>query len=91
MKQYLILIAALAAFIFAAYWAGTRIGYADARTECAERIAAADAERNAAVINANNARAAKLAEQKRKINEEVYNTGIADIRDRLRAKYTIAD
>lgn len=79
-KIYILLTAALAAFVFSAFWAGGRIAASTCRAEFA----------------AGSAAAAAAAQQKQnlikgKINAEVLNTGAADIRGRLRAKYTIAD
>ncbi|MDR1207314.1 MAG: hypothetical protein LBK26_02780 [Rickettsiales bacterium] len=91
MKQYIAIGGLSAAFIFFAYWAGGRVGLASARAECAERVAVLESARNAMVVNYNNERARNAAEQKRKINEEIFTTGAGDIRARLRAKYTIAD
>ncbi|MCL2338828.1 MAG: hypothetical protein FWC51_02645 [Proteobacteria bacterium] len=98
MKTYLIIAAGAAIALMAAYFAGYGIGRSGARVACTERIAASDAARNAneaaknaAIIKTNNDRAAAVAEQKRKINDETLTTATADIRNRLRAKYTIAD
>jgi len=95
MKTYLIIGGLWAAFLVAsatgAYFAGRSIGRSGAQAVCAEQIAANEAARTAATIAANNAAAAKIIEQKRKINNETFTTSAADIRGILRAKYTIAD
>jgi hypothetical protein len=91
MKIYLFAAAGIAAAVFFAYLAGAAKGGADARADCARRIAETDALKTAAVIDANARRAMHAAEQKRKINEETYSTAASAIRVRLREKYTISD
>jgi len=64
------------AAVIAAWCAGAVIG----RAKCMENVA------NRAAVNSQ-----QQIAKKEKINAEIYRTGVRDIRDILRAKYTIAD
>ena len=70
------LMAAVFALVVGAYFAGARIS----REKC--RADAAHAETNAAITS---------GEIIRDANEKTFNTGVRDIRDILRRKYTIAE
>lgn len=69
------IVAAIFAAFFAFYYAGVRIGR--------ERCHADNAVRGVEIQN-------QTIETMERINAEAYNTGVADIRDVLRAKYTIS-
>jgi hypothetical protein len=73
-------IACSAAVVIAAFWAGGRIEAQRCRAEFATQQNLANVRTQSEIIKT-----------KAKINEETYNTGAADIRDRLRAKYTIRE
>ena len=62
--------------VIAVYFAGVALG----RAKCMENVAHQTAEITKSQMV-----------RKEKINAEVYSLGVADIRDILRAKYTIAD
>ena len=70
------LIIAVCAMVFGAYFFGARI----AREKCAVR--GANAQTNEIINNVNMVRVA---------NEKTVHTGVRDIRDILRRKYTIAE
>ena len=67
--------AAIAAVVCCAYWAGLRIGREQCRADAAR--VATDAQ-------------TQILQQQRKIDAETYNRGTGDIRRVLREKYTIA-
>lgn len=75
MKNYII-IAIVIALIAFTYWAGGRI----AKEKCHANIAKNNQEFQIQSIK-----------QKEKINAETYSSGVADLRNRLREKYTIAE
>lgn len=68
--------AAAVAIVGGAYWVGLRLGDEKCRTNVAQN----------AIIVQN-----KITKATDKINEEILHTAVRDIRDVLRAKYTIAD
>jgi len=72
----LYLYGAILAGLVTAWCAGTVIG----RAKCMENVA------NRAAVNSQ-----QQIAKKEKINAEIYRTGVRDIRDILRTKYTIAD
>ncbi|MCL1892172.1 MAG: hypothetical protein FWF97_02700 [Alphaproteobacteria bacterium] len=77
-----IVIALLAAVLVAlgAYWSGGRVGAEKCRAEISEISSASTT-----------AMQEEITETKGQINAEVFNTGAADIRDRLRKYWTIKD
>ncbi|MDR1361226.1 MAG: hypothetical protein LBJ18_02855 [Rickettsiales bacterium] len=79
-KVYIIAGIAALAIVIAAYWSGGRVGAEKCKSEIA------DISAQAAIQTQN-----EITTTKREINAETYNTGVRDIRNRLRAKYTIAD
>ncbi len=76
MMNKIYVIAAMCAGIVIAYLIGGRVEMARCRAQVALDV-----------IHSTN----QTAQKKRKINEKVFNTGVNDIRDILRDKYTIAD
>jgi hypothetical protein len=80
MKTMLIACGAIFFIALGAYWAGGRVGAEKCRAQVAETA-------GANVIAMQN----RISETKGRINEEAYTIGGADIRKRLREKYTIRD
>lgn len=78
--KVLYLFGMVAAVVFCAYYSGRALGMA----KCWERVAAQNV--NMAIV----AQRAAIAKE-RKIDEQVYNIGTADIRRVLRERYTIAE
>lgn len=68
----------VAAVVAAAYWSGGRVG----EVKCLAANAASSGATQIAITE-------EIIDTKGAINAETYNTGVRDIRDRLRAKYTI--
>ncbi len=74
--KYIYVVIACVAFVAFAYLAGRANGVQRCRADCIGDVARMQSQ---------------LIKQEEKINAETLNTGVADIRRVLRAKYTIAE
>ena len=80
MRSIIIILFVAALLAAGAYWSGGRVGAEKCRAEIAE----ISAESTIVVQN-------EIIETKGQINAETFNTGVPDIRERLRKYWTIQD